>query len=357
MLEYKDDKLGIIKVLNVTEARSHFASMLGDRNSRYIITKNNKPLRAIIDYAEYEYLKNTFGDQLPQRSQIAETEYPSHVEGDDATEQEKKSKKSKSRVPGILESHIALSFSTPDKRHRTQPKEEAGTWPIAQPGPTTTFGETPAPEKKIIQENEDDYFSASSAESDIEQHILPAIEDSVAETKPEKDLAPAIAPKPEPTEQRIERKAERPATRSSEPKKESGEEEEYFRKYRKLYETLGMGSSPQEDSESAAGLVEENTGQDIEDELEPAEHNEEALIGAHAETEQGVDAKERQPNNVMSPQEQAPTRGGRDTQENSEELPSLKDLLASLEQEKLTGEDEEVDESQIEDLIQRITED
>lgn len=340
MLEYKDDKLGIIKVLNVTEARSHFASMLGDRNSRYIITKNNKPLRAIIDYAEYEYLKNTFGDQLPQRSQIAETEYPSHVEGDDATEQEKKSKKSKSRVPGILESHIALSFSTPDKRHRTQPKEEAGTRPIAQPGPTMTFGETPAPEKKIIQENENDYFSAASIDSDAEQHILPALDEQSIEVTAEEDAALQMSTvKPEPAKQQTEAKEERPAATKPESKKASGEEEEYFRKYRKLYETLGVGSAPQEESQQTEDAVEEDAGRDVESELEPAERNEQP----HS--------------NISQHNEPVQAKRGRVTQESGEDLPSLKDLLASLEQEKLSGEDEEVDESQIEDLIQRITED
>ncbi|MBF0104855.1 MAG: type II toxin-antitoxin system Phd/YefM family antitoxin [Deltaproteobacteria bacterium] len=56
MIEYTDKYLGKVRVLNVTEARASFAAVLSDHGYNYIITKNNKPLRVLIDYEDLEQL-------------------------------------------------------------------------------------------------------------------------------------------------------------------------------------------------------------------------------------------------------------------------------------------------------------
>jgi hypothetical protein len=316
--------------------------MLGDRHSRYIITKNNKPLRAVIDYAEYEHLKKNIGDQFFQTPHGADADYPGHVEGDAGTEGEKKTRKSKSRVPGILESNSALSDSTPDKRHRAQPKAEERA-------------------KETLQHEQqagasEDYFSTASL-ADAEPNLIPPIDETIIECAVAPEPPPQFKQETKPQKFPTETEKERPTPKKPETKKESGEEEEYFRKYRKLYETLGGGSLAPADDNQPQDMMGEGVGLDIENELEPTGQNERSLIDERAEAESNIDAEKHAATRAPQTNERAQAREGRAAQENGEELPSLKDLLASLEQEKLSGEDEEVDESQIEDLIQRITED
>jgi len=50
MFEFFDDRLGRIKVVNVTEARASMASIMNDKEFTYIITKNNRPVRVVINY-------------------------------------------------------------------------------------------------------------------------------------------------------------------------------------------------------------------------------------------------------------------------------------------------------------------
>jgi len=53
MFEFEDSKLGPVKIINVTEARSNIAAIMMDKEFNYIITKNNKPIRVIINYEAY----------------------------------------------------------------------------------------------------------------------------------------------------------------------------------------------------------------------------------------------------------------------------------------------------------------
>lgn len=50
MFEFEDAKLGKVKVVNVTEARSSMASIMNDRSASYVITRNNRPIRVILSY-------------------------------------------------------------------------------------------------------------------------------------------------------------------------------------------------------------------------------------------------------------------------------------------------------------------
>ncbi|MDO8519037.1 MAG: hypothetical protein Q7T11_02610 [Deltaproteobacteria bacterium] len=53
MFEFEDSKLGRIKVISVTEARTSFATIMTDKSFNYVITKNNRPIRVIINYDTY----------------------------------------------------------------------------------------------------------------------------------------------------------------------------------------------------------------------------------------------------------------------------------------------------------------
>ncbi len=386
MIEYTDDKFGIIKVLNVTEARAHFATVLGDNHSHYVITKNNKPMRVIIGYGDYEKLKQQLGPDFVASIQQAGLNYPSQREETASTETGHKSKKAKSRVPGILESDIALSYSVPDKRQNTLSAKE-----VRQAPPTHTV---PASEKQapaFPEPTKDDYFSSASTEPYDEDGVLsnpdavhtvstepqvPSTTQSVESITAEQSQAIHEA-----LQQAIDANAkakksspvERPTTPTAEAKKDP-EQDEYFRKYKKLYERFETPQIPQTPAATESGSVVPGEGvfddDDLEGELEAFSEPEtktarptEEPNAYFGQPEQGEDAtrmsRTHQPSDLAGS-----TIGQGDALANnkaqkgtSPEPPSLKDLLASLDEEKLSGEDEEVDESEIENLIQRIQED
>lgn len=53
MFEFEDSRLGKIKVISVTEARTAIATIMTDKSFNYVITKNNRPIRVIINYDTY----------------------------------------------------------------------------------------------------------------------------------------------------------------------------------------------------------------------------------------------------------------------------------------------------------------
>lgn len=57
MFEFEDAKLGKIKVVNITEARSAIAKIMQDRDTSYIITKNNRPVRVIVNFEIFKRIK------------------------------------------------------------------------------------------------------------------------------------------------------------------------------------------------------------------------------------------------------------------------------------------------------------
>lgn len=61
MFEFEDAKLGRIKVINITECRSSIAKIMTDTTYNYVITKNNQPVRAIINYGTFQEVKGTSG--------------------------------------------------------------------------------------------------------------------------------------------------------------------------------------------------------------------------------------------------------------------------------------------------------
>lgn len=60
MFEFEDSKLGRIKVVSITEARSEMATIMNDNEFNYVITKNNRPVRAIVSYDAYRRSQTGF---------------------------------------------------------------------------------------------------------------------------------------------------------------------------------------------------------------------------------------------------------------------------------------------------------
>ncbi|EKD51898.1 MAG: hypothetical protein ACD_62C00164G0003 [uncultured bacterium] len=117
MIEYFDNKLGKVKVLNVTEARANFANVLRDAGSQYLITKNNKPLRVIIDYSELERIKSYPQEGVENRGLESRVEQSNnaneaHVAFEVSTnevEQEKIKKEIPSAVKGVIAANVSLA--------------------------------------------------------------------------------------------------------------------------------------------------------------------------------------------------------------------------------------------------------
>lgn len=57
MLEIEDSKLGRIKFINVTECRTHISKIMTDTSCNYVITKNNAPIRVIINYDVFQSIQ------------------------------------------------------------------------------------------------------------------------------------------------------------------------------------------------------------------------------------------------------------------------------------------------------------
>ena len=55
MFEFEDSKLGRVKVVNITEARSAIAAIMKDKEFNYVIMKNNKPVNYVAGEVGYEH--------------------------------------------------------------------------------------------------------------------------------------------------------------------------------------------------------------------------------------------------------------------------------------------------------------
>ncbi|OVE81017.1 hypothetical protein BVY03_04995 [bacterium K02(2017)] len=361
MLEYTDKNFGKIKLLNVTEARAKFATVLGDHKYNYVITKNNKPLRVIIDYAEYESLKKQADAMVANPSISIKTDTkdgtpPKSVKITTSESQIDKPNKSKSRVQGVLEKNAAQIASSPRKNQKI---EKAKIEP---------------------EDNEDSYFYGSN-QNDQLLNDLPTentiLEDSIV-SEPPKEFD--SLPVQEIVEQKPVQKPDRPnkhvntesdANSKTEEKlpvqaneaeesniKESDkpdlssktenmteEQLEYFQKYKKLYEKMNIPGMSLEDE-----LVNQNESPTSIDRDNVAD-----ILAAPAEEEVSKQMMNDQNEGETSPEP------SKQTKSENKSLPSLKDLLKDLDNESLSseteGDDSNLDEQEIDDLINRITQD
>lgn len=357
MFEFDNNKSGKVKVLNVTEARAHFSELLGDLSAHYVITKNNKPLRVVISYQEYQQITDWLKENdVDLNSALA----PSSEQA------VKPRKKSQTRVKGLLETH-------------RQMQEEK----LQKPKKSKSSRTTPAPEvddekKKLIEKllggGEQDYFADDVVEDEIVEAPIPQeikpeetyqqiknqiqeeelldtsdFDDSDFDWEEKKAPEPVVKPQKEPS---VDFKAESQDVDDG----VSSEQKEYFEKYKKLYQSLGV--QPEEKEEKIVPQPKKEPGIDFSRGFEnEVQESADDLVDWNDE-----DPFEKE---LKAKLEQTQSRE-RVTQsqkkEQKSDLPSLKDLLQELEDEKLSGDDSEdnqknINEGDIDDLIHRITND
>lgn len=336
MIEYDEDKFGRIKVLNVTEARAHFSTLLKDGANYYVITKNNKPIRAVISFADFSALKGFVesGQYQPavverpsdEEMSIQYRHRPSRVRGmlfenDELAEQTAH----KSPAPGLPPKKTKAA----DKRQVSQEKiaqEKISQEETAQGKKTAALPQTTV--KKAarggVHRTEDSDYFLEPAESSV--NLLSPEETEIFAGEPKPQTQAQVVP-PVVAEKAAEKKPAEPTQ-----DKASKEEEEYLNKYRKLYERF-EDNVPGVDSKTGDGEKDYFT----------------SSVGDFTFSEEDLSK------NVS--QEVPAEKEGKGSAAGDNELPSLKDLLTELEAEKISGEDEEMDDREIDELIHRITSD
>ena len=98
MIQMEDSKLGKVKLVTVTEARQNISSIMQDFGIHYVITKNSKPVRMIVDYEAFTENKN-----LPNKS---EEPTQTEITPKEVVSQETKTKKSEK--PSISNKNYTL---------------------------------------------------------------------------------------------------------------------------------------------------------------------------------------------------------------------------------------------------------
>lgn len=65
MFEIHDERIGHLKIFNVTEARANFADVLKENNAKVVVTRHGRPTKILISYDEYLTLLAASGQALP----------------------------------------------------------------------------------------------------------------------------------------------------------------------------------------------------------------------------------------------------------------------------------------------------
>jgi len=76
MFEIHDERLGRLKIFNVTEARANFAEVLKEDEAKVVVTRHGRPTKIMIRYDEYLALMAAAqhaGATLPDEKPAAST--------------------------------------------------------------------------------------------------------------------------------------------------------------------------------------------------------------------------------------------------------------------------------------------
>lgn len=334
MITYKDPKLGEIRVLNVTEARSHFAQVLSDKDTVYVITKNNKPQRVIINYDDFAATR--------------EVSVPLAV-----TQEPKEEKKPASHLKGMLEVQKELAKIRITQEKKTPPPKINKFDEIVTP-PIAKQAQPAATESPIIDEVEPeasevdilpDYFS-TDYDADHDEEGIEIISSPV----PEPSQAPVTAFRPIPESVPVKKEI-RP------------EEEDYFNRFKKLYEPPPASfAAPKPIATPKSEMLIPPPPAEIQTSPEVAPTKKVAPT-PQKQAPQNTQVPDRNPqiiNGNAAPASKTSAKPNviMEQVKAKEETPSLQDLLKDLENERLSDENENpLDEGQIKDIIQRITHD
>jgi prevent-host-death family protein len=64
MFEIHDERLGKLKIFNVTEARANFADVLREGHAKVVVTRHGRPTKILLSYEEYLSLLGAQGASL-----------------------------------------------------------------------------------------------------------------------------------------------------------------------------------------------------------------------------------------------------------------------------------------------------
>lgn len=59
MFEINDERLGKLKIFNVTEARANFADVLREPDAKVVVTRHGRPTKILLNYDEFLSLIST----------------------------------------------------------------------------------------------------------------------------------------------------------------------------------------------------------------------------------------------------------------------------------------------------------
>lgn len=376
MLEFTNKAKNRIKVINVTEARGNFATILSDTESSYVITKNNKPQRVIVNYDDFKRWQDAEGAALLLSAA------PDAVEED---KNRQRRPKMSPAVRGMIAAQFEVSHQAEEKPVRSEapagsldaflplPAEEAPS------GDEGVFLSAPPQEPDDVVAIDDttdldtsDYFTDEQAEEDAaplppRNEVLAGAADIAREVAAETRAAAAASNALVAAQARDDGLVEAPQGKTP-------EEQEYYKRYRKLYENFQYApvfterrttrSAPEDDinleilSREAARETILNETPATEDVLPPVATAPEASTDFNDSFAMSlVSEEERRVLGVKPPEAPNPeSLAAAPTQE--EGLPSLQQLLRDLDSQQLSGDESRpLDAKEIDDLINRITSD
>lgn len=375
MLEFTNKAKNRIKVINVTEARGNFATILSDTESSYVITKNNKPQRVIVNYEDFKRWQDAEGAAtMPLAAPGAEEE--------DKNRQRRP--KMSPAVRGMIAAQFEVSHQAEEKPARSEaPAESLDAFlPLpteeAPPADEGVFLSAPPQEPDDVVAIDDttdldtsDYFTDEQEEEDAplspQKEALADGSDIAREVAAETRAAAAASNALVAAQARDDGIAEAPQGKTP-------EEQEYYKRYRKLYENFQYApvfterrttrSAPEDDinleilSREAARETILNEAPATEDILPPAATVPEASTDFNDSFAMSlVSEEERRVLGVKPPAAPNPeSAAAAPLQE--EGLPSLQQLLRDLDSQQLSGDESRpLDAKEIDDLINRITSD
>lgn len=89
MFEIHDERIGRLKIFNVTEARANFADVLKEGDAKVVVTRHGRPTKILIRYDEYLQLLAASG----KTSEAAEGDVSSTITGEVTVGSEEKPEK------------------------------------------------------------------------------------------------------------------------------------------------------------------------------------------------------------------------------------------------------------------------
>lgn len=330
-----------IKYINVTEARARFATIVGDKTSFYVITKNSKPKRVIVNYDDFLILEQ--GRATPNQP----------LQGTPAVVSEPPLKKKSKMTPehpvvkGLLKERMEQGGMEGDYFGGETEDHDANEALVKNPAEISDedFDAADLNEQASGQE-------IKSQELEIESEDL---DRPPPDTQEKQNLASHEAHSSDQADKKDE---EEEAFLKNLEEKHSPEERDYFLRYRKLYESLDPSRNQSRHglkrlSQKSLPLRQKSPHhealslEDIEKQVQESFQVEAGLKEMSPSTQKKDLFVENFGNAADAP-----------LSEGQEGLPSLQDLLEDLEQEKLSEEEEDsLDEQEINELINRITSD